>query len=558
MAALKFSTDPNYHRMICSRRLLKLMFRNLILSCLMCLCLPFTQHPAIAQAVISAASPEAAGAGISILQKGGNAADAAVAIAFTLGVTEPAMSGLGGQIQILLKQAGSEPVALNGSSFAPALTQALASRDQFLPLQRSTVPTWLKSLEYLFHNYGSGRVSWEEVMAPAIAYAREGFIQGRFRQKVFLRHQKDLSEYLAAGYMQSTDGIEEGRLIRQPQLAMTLEKIAMGGSEAFYQGEIAELVEADMLARGGWIRKSDLARVADPVEVQPLATNYNGHKVYSFPPPAGGWVMMQTLGLYALLAGSDAASGTSHKLAMARAIYLAQKNRSDEPITDFKNYESQIEQKLSHDYLLHLIQESPEIREQPADTGGETTHFSLIDDEGFAISATTSINAYYGAATASPGLGFLYNTYMDDFFFEEPSHPFAIKPFNWAFSSMSPTLVTRDDEVVLALGSPGSARIISAVAQVVQQFVDTDQNLPAIIAQPRIHATASGGLFLEDSALVTDLEALGLEPREPAIDLMIDGLNAYYGGIHAVGKRNGSWQGAADSRRDGISLSLPR
>ena len=529
--------------------------KNSFSSCLICLSILCAAQQCAAQAVISAASPEAAAAGTSILQKGGNAADAAVAIAFTLGVTEPAMSGLGGQIQILLKQPESTPVAINGSSFAPGLTQSPASREEFLPLQRSTVPTWLKSLEYLFLNYGSGRVSWEDVMAPAIAHARNGFVQGQFRQKVFLRHQEDLSEYLAAGFMQSEDGIEEGSLIMQPQLALTLEKIAAGGAEVFYHGEIAELIEADMIARGGWIRKSDLALVEDPIEVQPLAADYNGHTVYSFPPPAGGWVMMQTLGLYAQLKGNGATSSADQSLAMTRAIYLAQKNRSDEPITDFENYESQIELKLSSDYLEKLVADNVEVRDQLVDGGGETTHFSLIDADGFAISATTSINAYYGAATASPGLGFLYNTYMDDFFFEDPSHPFAIKPFNWAFSSMSPTLVTFDDDVVLALGSPGSARIISAVAQVVQQFVDTNKDLSAIVAQPRIHATASGGLYLEDASVSSEFESLGLEIREPAIDLVINGLNAYFGGIHAVGKRRGIWQGAADPRRDGISLN---
>ena len=528
-----------------------------LLPCLVWLSILSVQQQAAAQAVISAASPEAAEAGMSILRKGGNAADAAVAVAFTLGVTEPAMSGLGGQIQILLKKPESEPVALNGSSFAPGLTEALVSRDQFLPLQRSTVPTWLKSLEYLFLNYGSGVVSWQDVMAPAIGYARDGFNQGPFRQKVFLRHQEDLAEYLAAEYMQAKGRIEEGSLLTQPQLAVTLEKVAAGGSEVFYHGEIAGLVEADMIARGGWIRRSDLALVEDPIEIQPLATDYNGHTVYSFPPPAGGWVMMQTLGLYSELIGDGATTDADKDLAMARAIYLAQKNRSDEPITDFENYASQIELKLSKDYLQKLLANNMEVHDQVADIGGETTHFSLIDADGFAISATTSINAYYGAATASPGLGFLYNTYMDDFFFENPSHPFAIKPFNWAFSSMSPTLVTLDGEVVLALGSPGSARIISAVAQVVQQFVDTGMDLPAIVAQPRIHASSSGGLFLEDSSLEPELESLGLELREPASDLVIDGLNAYFGGIHAVGKRKGVWQGAADPRRDGVSLSSP-
>lgn len=532
------------------------MIRNLFPLSLIWLSILCTAQQCAAQAVISAASPEAAAAGTSILQRGGNAADAAVAVAFTLGVTEPAMSGLGGQIQILLKQPESTPVAINGSSFAPGLTQSLASREEFLPLQRSTVPTWLKSLEYLFLNYGSGRVSWEDVMAPAIAYARDGFEQGQFRQKVYLRHQEDLSEYIAAEYMQSEKGIEVGSLIVQPQLALTLEKIAAGGAEVFYHGEIAELIETDMITRGGWIRKSDLALVENPVEVQPLAADYNGHTVYSFPPPAGGWVMMQTLGLYAQLDDGGPTSGADQSLAMARAIYLAQKNRSDEPIIDFENYDSQIEMKLSGDYLQKLLTDNVEVHNQLADISGETTHFSLIDADGFAISATTSINAYYGAATASPGLGFLYNTYMDDFFFENPSHPFAIKPFNWAFSSMSPTLVTFDNDVVLALGSPGSARIISAVAQVVQQFVDTDKDLPAIVAQPRIHATASGSLYLEEAGISSAFESLGLEIREPATDLVIYGLNAYFGGIHAVGKRRGMWQGAADPRRDGISLNI--
>jgi len=514
------------------------------------------QQQAASQSVISAASPEAAQAGLSILRKGGNAADAAVAIAFALGVSEPAMSGLGGQIQILLKQPNSPPLALNGSSFAPGLTQPLDSRAGFLPLQRSTVPTWLKSLEYLFQLYGSGQVSWEEIIAPAIALASDGFTQGEFRQKVFLRHKADLSEFLNAGYMQSSDKFEEGSTIIQPQLAQTLEKIAKGGSDVFYHGEIAELIEEDMINRGGWIRKSDLARVKDPIEVRPLAMDYHGHTIYSFPPPAGGWVMMQTLALYEQLSKEAENSDQPTELAMAQAIYLAQKNRNDEPISDFEDYEGQIKQKLSGDYLDELLSDTTKIEDEPADIGGETTHFSLIDKDGFAISATTSINAYYGAATASPGLGFLYNTYMDDFFFKEPNHPFAIKPLNQAFSSMSPALVTMDDDIVLALGSPGSARIISAVAQVIQKFIDTDAALPEILAQPRMHATASGGLYLEESGHYSNFDTLGLELRQPATDLIIEKLNAYFGGVHAVGKRGQLWQGAADPRRDGISLSF--
>ncbi|MGA0450233.1 MAG: gamma-glutamyltransferase [Pseudohongiellaceae bacterium] len=552
MNILKILIRHNLKIDISKRKTLKFLC-----SCLASLgvLLGLTQQAA-SQSVVSAASPEAARAGLSILQKGGNAADAAVAIAFALGVSEPAMSGLGGQIQILLKQPNSPPLALNGSSFAPGLTQPLDSRTQFLPLQRSTVPTWLKSLEYLFQEFGSGQVSWEETIAPALALARDGFRQGQFRHKVFLRHKADLSEFLDAGYMQSSDEFEEGSTIIQPQLAQTLEKIAMEGSDVFYSGEIAELIEEDMINRGGWIRKSDLARVMNPIEVQPLAMDYHGHTVYSFPPPAGGWVMMQTLALYEQLSKKIVDSEQPEELAMAKAIYLAQKNRNDEPVLDFEDYEGQIKQKLSDDYLDELLSDTIEIEGESADIGGETTHFSLIDKDGFAISATTSINAYYGAATASPGLGFLYNTYMDDFYFHEPTHPFAIKPFNQAFSSMSPALVTLDNDIVLALGSPGSARIISAVAQVIQKFIDTNVALPEILAQPRLHATASGGLYLEESNPNFNLDTLGLELRQPATDLVVENLNAYFGGIHAVGKRGQLWQGAADPRRDGISLSF--
>lgn len=438
-------------------------------------------HAAAGQAAISSASPEATEAGAGILRLGGNAADAAVAIAFTLGVTEPAMSGLGGQIQFLIRRGDEEVIALNGSSFAPALTDPAAVRAEMNPYRRATVPTWLKSLEFLWREYGS---------------------------------------------------------------------------EVFYRGEIADLIERDMIDNGGWIRKPDLARVSDPVPVNPVSAGYRAYRVYSFPPPAGGWVMMQTLKLYEeqRREGWDI---EAERQAMTRSIFLAQRDRRERPVEDFDDYGDFLERKLSEEYVAALLEQSHSTGNSGRESnGGETTHFSLIDADGFAISATTSINAYYGVRVAAPELGFLYNSYMDDFIFGDPAHPYAIAPGKPAYSSMSPSIVTRDGETVLVLGSPGSARIISAVAQVIAAFAENAASLDVLLAAPRIHVTGGGSLYLENPDWLPIIESVGIEYSLPSTDLMINGLNAYFGGVHAVGRLRGEWQAAADPRRDGASLVL--
>ncbi len=515
-------------------------------------------HTAAGQAAISSASPEATRAGAEILRRGGNAADAAVAIAFTLGVTEPAMSGLGGQIQFLIRRGDGKVLALNGSSFAPALTDSAAVRDEMNPYQRTTVPTWLKSLEFLWREYGSGNIDWRELIEPAIGYARNGFVQGEFRQKVFLRHEDDLADFRSAGHMQSSGSIEQDKLVRQPPLAATLEKIAEGGSEAFYQGEIADLIEQDMIANGGWIRKADLASVADPVPVDPVSSDYRGYQVSTFPPPAGGWVMIQTLKIYERQL-REGWSENEARLAMTRSIFLAQRDRRERPVEDFSDYAAFLDRKLSDEYASTLLERSLRTDGRtPQNNGGETTHFSLIDTDGFAISATTSINAYYGVRVAAPELGFLYNSYMDDFTFGNPAHPYAIAPGKLAYSSMSPSIVTRAGETVLVLGSPGSARIISAVAQVIAGYAENADSLEALVAAPRIHVTGGGRLYLENPAWLSSLQIAELEFSEPSTDLMIEGLNAYFGGVHAVGRLGGEWQAAADPRRDGADVVLEK
>ena len=195
-----------------------------------------------------------------------------------------------------------------------------------------------------------------------------------------------------------------------------------------------------------------------------------------------------------------------------------------------------------------------------SEESGETTHLSVVDAEGNLVAVTSSINAYFGAKAVSPTLGFLYNTYMDDFNFEEKDHPIYVGSEKMAFSSMSPTIVKREGINVMAIGSPGSARIISAIFQILVQWIDEHQPIEEIVRAPRLHVDDPSIYFenIEDSIFISPLLTgknirLTLEPVQS--DLSIRGLNAYFGGIHVVAFEGNMWKGVADPRRDGTVRS---
>ncbi|RMD99058.1 MAG: hypothetical protein D6814_06295 [Calditrichaeota bacterium] len=205
--------------------------------------------------------------------------------------------------------------------------------------------------------------------------------------------------------------------------------------------------------------------------------------------------------------------------------------------------------KISKEHAKHLLQEM-----RAKDTG-ETTHFSVVDARGMAVSVTASINAYFGAREANAKLGFLYNSYMHEFKTGQPHHPFALRPRAMPYSSMSPTIVAREGKPYLALGSPGSSRIISTVAQVIQLWIDTKMGIQQAVAAPRVHVVPKNKLYLESQRLAPDLLARlkqqGYRLSTPRTDLARGGLNPYFGGVHAVAFEQGHWVGAADPRRDG-------
>ena len=518
------------------------------------------QAPPINNAIITSASPEATDAGIEILQKGGNAIDAAVAGSYALGVTEPAMSGLGGGTQVLLSLPNEKPIAINGATLSPSLTPTDATKEDLAYHRRSTIPSTVKVLQYVFEKYGSGKVAWADVLEPAIRYAKEGFEMGLFRHKVYKKYERLLkkSPHNTHFFLMPDGHIPApGDVLKQPILAKTLRRLAAHGADDFYKGEIAQQIAADMEINGGWTTLADLQSFPEPVELEPVHTVFRGHDVYSQPPPCGGWTALLALNILENHAPEELRFGSESRFKkVLQALHLAHKDRKEAPVTDLINYEKSILQKTDKEYAKQLLgnYRSPADLQLAEETGGETTHFSIVDKEGMAVAVTASINAYFGAKAASPELGFLYNTYMDDFELGQPEHPFGIGPGKMNYSSMSPTIVQEEGESVLVIGSPGSARIISSVAQLTQLWIDSDMGIGEVVAAPRLHSV-NGKIYLENMDVpqewLADFREQGFEIAFPTYNLMNGSVNAYFGGVHAIAKEKGKWVGVADPRRDG-------
>lgn len=509
--------------------------------------------------VVSSATPEASKVGEQIFLKGGNAIDVAVAVSFALGVTEPAMSGLGGGTQVLLSLNNGKPFAINGSTLSPANTPTNIG-DTLTYHRRSTIPSSVKVLDYLWRTYGSGKVSWAELLDPAIKLAENGFTVGEFRAKVYKQYENELleSNFNTSFFLMEGKRIPvEGEILKQPVLANTLKRLAKFGANDFYIGDIAKDIAKDMQKHNGYITLKDLHDFPEPNEVAALISSYKEMNVFSQPPPCGGWTVLLALNVMEQLSKEHKLNNTD----ITEALYLAHNDRDLDPITDLVHYDSIVNRKLSKDYTELLLKNNSVTNKQKQNKeSGETTHFSVVDSYGNVIAVTSSINAYFGSLSTSTTLGFLYNTYMDDFIFEKPDHPFAIRPNAMAYSSMAPTIVQHDGKNVLVIGSPGSERIISSVAQITAKWIENN-DINKLINDSRIHVSKNN-MYLEDQKDYKSidkyiLDKFDLQIKHANKNLVITkGLNAYYGGIHAIAKENEKWVGVADPRRDGKSIEV--
>jgi gamma-glutamyltranspeptidase / glutathione hydrolase len=499
--------------------------------------------------VISAASPQAVSAGMQILEQGGNAVDAAIAITFALAVTEPAQSGLGGQAQFLIYKPSTDPIIINGTSYSPSYLPDNISKKDLVKHKATTVPSTAKVLDYLYRNYSAG-LSWSDLLTPAINFAQKGFPLTEFRYKV-LEYKSD--ELRRDSVTKKLFLREDGTLIdlnstwKQPVLAKTLKRISKKGAEDFYSGEIAETIADDMKQHDGWITLGDLKNIPEPFEQKPLMGTYRGYEIYTMPPPGGGWVIIQALNILEQFPSNELKLNSGSRLKLiATALQIAHQSRSEEPIKNLINYQEDVKLKTSKDEAKKLLKNN---------SRGETTHFSVVDKDGMMVSATLSINNYFGSKAASPELGFLYNDYMHEFKLNELEHPFNLKPKAMPYSSMTPTILMKDGKPVMAIGSPGSERIISSIVQVISLCIDAGLSIEEAVAYPRIHVTPEKIIYLESDILLETeklkIEDSGFVFEVPPSEIIINNLNPYFGGIHAVAFEDGQWQGASDPRRDG-------
>jgi gamma-glutamyltranspeptidase/glutathione hydrolase len=521
-----------------------------------------------ARGAVATAFPDATAAGIEMLAQGGNAVDAACAAGLALCVCEPQASGLGGQSTGLLHFNGKTS-AIDGSSRVPSLAHhsRVEPVDCRIGYRAATVPSTPATYGWLHRVYGV--LDWATVLEPAIRLARDGYRVTKLQESLLNRELENFgaveSRSGARYFLKGLDApYEAGDLFRQPELADVLSHIGRHGVEAFYQGEIAEQVDADMRANDGFLRADDLAFAPWPIERKPLARRYRKLLVKTMPPPGSGRTLLLVLMILNSLDSRFLGRRTPsryHFLAEAfRKAFLQRLDRPFDPATYPQIREKKM---LSRDFARYLaltIADDMDVDLPLEDPVGadveETTHFSVMDSEGSAVSMTQSIEFVYGSKAAADGLGFLYNNYMAALELENPAHPYFLRPNAVPWSSAAPTIVFRQKEPWLTLGSPGSERIYSTLGQILVRVIDGSDSMWTAMIEPRFHCSIGGTLSLEaerfDPGVVDHLRRLGykLKEREP--------FSFYHGCVQAVLKRQSrpGFEAVADVRRDGTAAGL--
>lgn len=454
--------------------------------------------------------------GQEVLNAGGNAIDAAVAVGYMLAVVHPVAGNLGGGGFAVIHTARGEDITLDFREVAPGK----ATRDMYLDKNGNVIPNastdgylaagvpgTVAGMSAMLEKYGTKSLS--ELIKPAIKYAEQGFKVTARQAETFMEHAPRLSKYASSRqYFLKPDGstYKEGEILVQKDLAKTLRLIAAQGPDAFYKGEIADLIAKDMAANGGIITKDDLAKYK-PIWREPVKGTYRGYEIISMAPPSsGGTHIVQILNVlegYDLKNMGFGSSQTVHVTAEAmryayadRSEFMGDPDFVKVPIKGLtsKSYANLIRDKIDMKKATpssEVKPGQPELHE-----GVNTTHYSVVDKWGNAVSVTYTINDYYGCAASVAGAGFLLNNEMDDFSIK-PGVPNiyglvggeanAIEPYKRPLSSMSPTIILKDGKLFMVVGSPGGSRIITTVLQVISNVIDHGMNIREAVDAPRIH-----------------------------------------------------------------------
>jgi len=481
---------------------------------------PFaTARPVVARhGMVVTQEAAASRVGLDVLRLGGNAVDAAVAVGFALAVTLPRAGNIGGGGFMLIHRADlGRTTAIDYREMAPAAT----TKDVFLDAKGEAdpfksrysglaigVPGTVAGLELAWRKYGSGKFTFAELIAPAVALARQGLIVGEDVADSLPLAAPMLAKHPSSAriYLKPDGGVPQtGDHIALDDLAATLDTIAAEGAAGFYAGPVAQKIVASVQAAGGRMTMDDLAHYR-AVEREPVKGTYRGHTIVSMPPPSGGAHVIEILNIlegYPLSEQGLNSAASLHEMAEAeklayadRAAWLGDPDFVKIPLAGLtsKAYAEKLRALISPDHARPAADIRP--GEPQAYESDQTTHFSIVDSDGNAVASTYTLNLPYGSGLVADGTGVLLNDELDDFAAKRGAANFfglmggdanAPGSMKRPLSSMSPTIVFKDGQVELATGSPGGSTIITTVTQIIVNVIDHGLNVAEAENAPRAH-----------------------------------------------------------------------
>ncbi len=547
----------------------------------------FASHPLPVfgkNGMVVSTSRQASQAGIDILKKGGNAVDAAVAIGFALAVTSSSNGNIGGGGFMVTRFADGKTFTLDYREMAPAA----AHRDMYLDENgdvvkgkslfghfASGVPGSVDGLLKAWRDHGSGNITLNQLLAPAIKLADRGFDLSYYEADRFNRNKERLSQHPETKRIFTRDDREwePGDIFKQKDLARTLKRIAKKGRDGFYKGKTADLIVAEMETVGGWITHTDLENYESKYR-NPVQGSFKSYDVISMgPPSSGGVLLVHMLNMVNEIQNRttdipiDLSFNSSDYIhALTEIERRAYADRA-EHLGDADYWDVPMNMLLSSDYAKEraaTINFSKATKSTDIHHGGpqkeseETTHYSVVDKDGNAVSVTTTINWGYGNGVTVTGAGFLLNNEMDDFS-SKPGVPNvfgllgneanAIEPKKRPLSSMTPTIVLKDNKPYLILGTPGGSTIITTVFQNILNVALHNMDIKEAVSSPRVHSQwLPDMVFYEKYGLSSDVVE-NLKARGHNMQLRGD-----------IGEANGiminekGYWGGADSRGENTAI----
>ena len=529
--------------------------------------------------MVTTANVYATMAGLEVLEMGGNAVDAAIAISYALGVCEPNASGLGGGGFMNIHMADGREVVIDYREIAPMAQDAYTWLDESGEVKdngnanhigglATGVPGAVAGMEYALEHYGSGKLTRQQIMQPAIDMATEGYKAGATLVGAINDYYDYMvTDYKALGeYYLNEDDMPYaiGDVITNPDLAKTLQLIAEGGKDAFYTGEVAQAIIDTVASYGGVMTLEDLASF-EPAIREPVKGTYRGYQIVSCPPASSGGThiveVMNILENYDIASMGVNSAEAIHVWSEAlkacfadRSAYMADTAFAEVPLKGLtsKDYAKTIYEKITDEA------QSWNAGEPGAYEGNSTTAYSVADAEGNIVSVTQTIECFFGCKIAIPGYGFIMNDQLHDF----DTNPESVNKLEGGkkpLSSMSPPIVLDENgDAFMSVGSPGGLRIWPTVAQVISNVIDHGMGMQEAIDCARIfeRGNADGICYESDGKnpvtadVVAALEAQGHTTTDKGA------WNLFFGGCQVILFTDDGIEGAADPRRDGKAIGF--